>query len=72
MGVVLEDQLLQVQKRPLVVYFLSNLDGSLPHVLGGQSGAVRALSVGNHVFDLKNLLENRGGENLSKTELDVR
>lgn len=61
---VLEDELLEVQERPLVVDFLSDLDEGTPGVLGGQPRALLALSALDDVLDLEDLLQNRSREDL--------
>lgn len=61
---VLEDELLEVQERPLVVDFLSDLDEGTPGVLGGQPRALLALGALDDVFDLEDLLQNRSREDL--------
>lgn len=53
---VFKNQLLQVQERPLVWNFLSDLNNGLPGVLGRKSRAIRTLAVQHDVFDLKYLL----------------
>ena len=68
MGVMSQNQLFQEQERPLVVDLLSNLNRSLPHVLRGESSAVGALSVGNDVLDLEDLLEDGRGEDLQTSD----
>lgn len=64
-GVVLEDELLEVEERPLVVDLLSHLDKRAPRVLGRQTRALRALRTLDEVLDLKNLLQNRRREDLA-------
>ena len=61
---VLEDELLEVQERPLVVDFLSDLDEGAPGVLGGQPRALLALGALDDVLDLEDLLQNRSREDL--------
>jgi hypothetical protein len=59
-----KDQLLEEEEGPLVVDLLTDLDGRLPHVLGGESGAVGALTVGDDVLDLEDLLKDGIREDL--------
>jgi hypothetical protein len=61
---MLEDQLLEVKERPLVVDFLSDLNHRSPGVLRRQSGALGALRTGDDVLDFEDLLQNGGGEDL--------
>lgn len=65
-SVVLKDELLEEEEGPLVVDLLSNLNRRLPHVLGRQTSAVRALSVRDDVLNLEDLLQNRRREDLVK------
>jgi hypothetical protein len=67
-GVMTKDQLLEEEEGPLVVDLLTDLDGRLPHVLGGKSSAVWALTVGDDVLDLEDLLEDGIGEDLRQEE----
>lgn len=53
---VLQDQLLQVEERPLVRYFLPNLNDSSESMMGEAFHAVRTLLCSDHVFHLKCLL----------------
>lgn len=59
---VLQNQLFEEQERPLVRHLLSNLYQSLPGVLRSQFCTVRTLAVLHEVLDLKDLLEDRSGE----------
>ena len=61
---VLEDELLEEQERPLVRNLLPDLHESLPGVLRGQLRAVGALAVLNKELDLKDLLQDRRGQDL--------
>lgn len=61
---VLEDELLEVQERPLVVDFLSDLDEGTPGVLGGQPRALLALGALDDVLDLEDLLQHCSREDL--------
>lgn len=61
-SIVLEDQLLQVQKGALVRHFLAHLHRRLPHVLRGKTRAVGALSILHYKFHLKDLLQDSRGE----------
>lgn len=63
-GVVLEDELLEVQESTLVVDLLANLDEGAPGVLGGETSALRALGSLNDVLDLEDLLKDSGREDL--------
>lgn len=56
-GIVLQNQLLEVQERPLVVDLLANLNQRAPGVLGGEPSAFRALRTLNDVFDFEYLLQ---------------
>lgn len=68
-GVVLEDELLEVEERPLVVDLLANLHERAPGVLGGETSALGALSSLDDVLDFEDLLEDGGGEDLPFTSL---
>ena len=61
---VLEDELLEEEERPLVRNLLPDLHESLPSVLRGQLRAVGALAVLNEELDLKDLLQDRRGQDL--------
>lgn len=63
-GVVLKDELLEVQERSLVVDLLSDLNQRTPGVLGGETSALGTLGALDDVLDLENLLEDCGGEDL--------
>lgn len=63
-GTVLQDELLQIQERPLVRHFLTDLNDRLPSILGCELGAVRALAVQNDILNLEDLLQDRGSEDL--------
>lgn len=65
-GVVLEDELLEIQERPLVVDLLADLDERTPRVLGGETSALGTLSSLNEVLDFEDLLEDGGGEHLRR------
>lgn len=69
LGRVLEDKLLEVQERPLVVHFLSNLNHRFPCVLRREAGTVRTLTVHDDVFDLEYLLEDSRCEYLRQMNL---
>ena len=68
-GVVLKDELLEVQESTLVVDLLSHLDERSPGVLGGQSSTFWTLRSGDGVFDFEDLLQNRRGEHLATSSL---
>ena len=61
---MLQDELFEKQKRALVRNLLTDLDERLPRVLRSEFGAVGTLGMLNEVFDLKDLLEDGGGEYL--------
>ena len=62
--VVLQDQLLQPQERPLVRDLLPNLHTCLPGVLRRQSGTSRTLSSVHDERKLKRLLQDRVRQDL--------
>lgn len=61
---MLQDKLFEKQERAFVRDLLTDLNERLPRVLRGEFSTVGALGMLNEVLDLKNLLENGGGENL--------
>jgi hypothetical protein len=63
-GVMLQDQLLQPQERPLVRNLLPNLHTSLPSVLCRQSRTCRALSSVDNKRQDECLLQDSVGQNL--------
>lgn len=63
-GVVLEDELFEIQESTLVVDLLSNLHECSPSVLRRQSSTFRTLRSGDGVFNLEDLLQNCRGEDL--------
>lgn len=65
-GVVLEDELLEVQESTLVVDLLSDLDECSPGVLGGETGALGALGSLDDVLDLEDLLQDGRREDLHR------
>lgn len=61
---VLQDELFEVQERPFVRNFLSDLDERLPGVLRCELRAVRALAILDEVLDLEDLFEDGVGKDL--------
>lgn len=61
---MLQDELFEKQERAFVRDLLADLNERLPCVFRGEFGAVRTLSMLDEVFDLKDLLEDGGGEYL--------
>lgn len=64
--VVLQDELFEVQERPLVGHFLSYLDERSPSVFSGKTRAVGTLTMLDEVLDLECLLEDGVGKHLEK------
>lgn len=71
-GVVLEDELLEVQESTLVVDLLANLNEGAPGVLGGETSALGALRSLDHVLDLEDLLKDGGREDLKQERGEQR
>lgn len=67
-GVVLQDELLEVEEGALVVDLLADLDERSPSVLRGETGALGALRALDDVLDLEDLLQNGGREDLRAVE----
>lgn len=63
---VLEDELLEVQERALVVDLLPDLDERAPGVLCGESRALGALGADNDILDLEDLLQDCRREDLRR------
>ena len=61
---MLQDELFEEQKRPLVGNLLAHLNERFPGVLRGELRAVRALAILDEKLDLEHLFEDRRGENL--------
>ena len=64
---VLEDELLEVVERPLVVDLLPDLHQRPPRVLRRQPRAVGTLPVLDHELDLEDLLQDRRGQHLQRS-----
>lgn len=64
MGAILQDQLLEVEERPLVWHLLPNLNDGSEGMVGETLHTVRALLCGNDVFDLECLLDDGALEGL--------
>lgn len=64
LSAVLQNQLLQVQKGPLMGNFLADLDECLPGIFRCELGAIGALTVLDEVLDLEGLFQDRVRQNL--------
>lgn len=70
--VVLKNELLEMEERPLVRNVLSHLHAGTPMVLGVRLGAIRALLVHHHIYHFEGLLEdNIVGDRILDGELEL-
>ena len=67
LSAMFEDKLFQEQEGALVWNFLPDLNEGFPSVFSGKPCAIWTLSVLDEEFDLEDLLEDRGSEDLLST-----